>query len=371
MPKTNEQQSGKPSSALLPKGRGLNLSHHRHSGRRLPHSHTSYPVLAMLLLSVGVLLSNASHLVSAATITDSGSYVVTAAYLGLPPATAATITAPVDGAQVKVAPITVSGTCPTDSYVTITRNGVNSGTAICGPQNTYSLQTDLFNGPNALLAHVYSRFDVAGPISNQLMVTYNAPVVVPPTASPPGSAAGSGSSSTPTVQPRITTPSQPGLPLLIKSNFQYVGHSLGQAVSYQFELVGGTAPYAININWGDGTTKTLSLTRSGPFSVSHTYDKASQYQSSFKIVATAGDAAGQQTLLQLLAIVNDRPTVPLAATTGNGSQPSVGLGQQLKNLMNYIWPTYGVVVLMFASFWFGELRELKLLRPKPTTHRHA
>lgn len=367
MTQNNKKQPAARASKIAPKGRGLNLSHHRHSGRRLPHSHTSYPALAMVLLAVGVLLSNASHLASAATLTGSGDYVVTAAYLGPPPATAATIDSPIDSAHVKATPITVSGSCPANTYVTLTRNGVTSGSAICGALNTYSLQTDLFSGPNALLAHVYTTFNVAGPNSNQVIVTYDAPIAVPPTTT------GGTASKAPvsTVQPGIATSSQPGLPLLIKSNFQYVGHALGQAVNYQFEIVGGTAPYAVSINWGDGTTKTLSLTASGPFSVSHTYAKASQYQSSYKILATAGDAAGEQTLLQVLAIVNDRPTVPLASTVGNGNQPSAGIFQQLGNLMKYLWPTYGVVVLMFGSFWLGELRELRLLHIKPGRSRHA
>ena len=353
------------SRILTPKGRGLNLSHRRHSGRRLPHSHTSYPALAMLLLVVGVLLGNTSHLASAATITGSGDYVVTAAYLGPPPATAATIASPTDGSHVSAAPITVSGSCPADTYVTLTRNGVNSGSAICGPLNTYSIQTDLFSGSNALITHVYSKFNVAGPNSNQVIVTYDVPINTPPAANSTPAQVGTGNAG-------FTQPSnQPGLPLLLKSNFQYVGHSLGQPVSYQFEIIGGTAPYAVSLNWGDGTTSTYSYKNSGPFSVSHTYSKASQYQNSYKIMVTGGDASGAQTFLQALAIVNDRPTVPLASTHGSGNQPGVGFSQQLQNLMKYIWPTYGVILLMFATFWLGELRELDILRHKPGKQRHA
>ena len=126
MSQKNKKQPSSHVSKLAPKSRGLNLSHHRHSGRRLPHSHTSYPALAMLLLVVGVLLGNTSHAANALTLTGSGDYVVTAAYLGPPPATAATIDSPIDGAHVKATPVTVSGSCPSDTYVTLTRNGVTS-----------------------------------------------------------------------------------------------------------------------------------------------------------------------------------------------------------------------------------------------------
>ena len=341
------------------------MSHHRHSGRKLPHSHTSYPALAMMLLLVGVLLVNTSRAVSAVAPTGSGSYQVTAAYLGPPPASAATIDSPVDGTRFKNTPITVTGTCPADTYVMLTRNGVSSGTAICGPLNTYSLQTDLFDGSNALLAHVFSKFDVAGPNSNGVTVTYDksVPVTPTPTSTTP-STAGS-----PVVQTRPDASLI--LPLLLKSNFKYSGHNLGQSVNYQFEIIGGQAPYAVSINWGDGTTKTVSIAASGPFSVSHTYEKASQSSNSFKIIASAVDVAGEQTILQLLAIANDQPRAPLVTKSPSGDLPAAGFGEQLKNAFRYIWPTYGIVTLMLASFWFGELRELKLLRPKSGQHRHA
>ncbi len=380
MKQTTKKRSDKRLPKLAPKSRGLNLSHYRHSGRLLPHSHTSYPTMAMLLLLVGVLLGNMGQVASALTLTGSGSYQVTAAYLGPPPATAATIVAPVDGSHVKATPITVSGSCPTNSYVTLTRNGVTSGTAICGPLNTYSLQTDLFSGDNALQAHVYSKFDVAGPVSTTAIVTYDVPLAITPTPNPTPTPASSTPGTPPTTTgfgtnaPRSTpavTDTPIAQPLLLKTNFKYVGHALGQPVSYQFEVVGGAAPYAVSINWGDGSTKTLSLTAGGPFSVSHTYDKASQYQNSYRIVASAGDAAGGQTLLQMLAIINDRPTVPLGSATGNGGQPGLGFMQQLHNALKYIWPVYGVTVLMIASFWLGELRELKLLHSKPRGRHHA
>ena len=345
-----------------PKGLKFGLSHHRHSGRLLAHHHTSYPVLAMILLLVGVLLNSTSHVAKAATISDSGSYQVTAAYLGPPPSSAATIDAPIDGARITATPIRVSGSCPSDTYVTLTRNGVTSGSVLCSLANTYSLQTDLFSGANAMQAHVFSKFNVAGPASNSVTVTYNAPAAVSNGSTAPSSASSSASSA-------ASAGSGVGEPLLLKSNFQYIGHNLGQPVAYQYEIIGGTAPYAVTINWGDGTTKTLSLAASGPFSVNHTYEKTSQHQSSYTIVANASDVQGHQTIVQLLAIVNDRPTVPLASAIGSNSGDN--LFQQLRNILKYIWPTYGIAVLMIAAFWFGELRELKLLHVKPGRSHHA
>jgi hypothetical protein len=281
---------------------------------------------------------------------------VTASYLGQPPASAATINTPINGAHVTSTPISVTGSCPIDSYVTLTRNGVNSGSVICGPLGSYSLLTDLFSGDNGLIAHVFSKFNLAGPLSNQITVTYNAPPVI---SSSKKNTPTSGSSSD----------SLP-LPLLVKSDFKYVGHDVGQDASYQFEIVGGTAPYGVSINWGDDTVQTISLTSSGPFTVRHTYSTASQYQDSYKIVVTAGDANGQQSLFQLLAIMNKRPVVPPLSVSSNGKQPGESLGQRLYGSLKYIWPTYAVTVLMVASFWFGELREVKLLSIKRGMSHH-
>ena len=372
MKKTTKRSSPK----IAPKSRVLNISHHRHSGRLLPHRHTSYPMVAMLLLCVGVLLGGLSQAANALTLTGSNSYQVTASYLGLPPATAATIDSPLDGAHVKTVPITVKGTCPLDSYVALTRNGLNSGYAICGALGSYSIQTDLFPGNNALQALVYNLFDVPGPASTVVRVTYDAPIAAVPPPSPSSTSTGSSVVSSPTTQQfspaPVVTAAPIAQPLLLKSSFKYLGRSIGQDVAYQFEIVGGTAPYAINIIWGDGTQKTLSLAHSGAFSVNHTYLKSGQYKGSYQIKASAGDASGQQTLLQLLAIINNRPTVPVSGSfidpnAGNNG----GIGHYLQNVLKYIWPTFGVTVLMAASFWLGELRELRQLRFKSGQSRHA
>lgn len=370
MTKPTKKLSSKRTTKLAPKSSGLNLSHRRHSGRFLPHSHTSYPALAMLLLFVAVLLGGFSRAANALTLTGSNSYQVTASYLGLPPATAATIDSPLDGVHVKAVPVILTGKCPANSYIGLTRNGLNSGYAICGALGSYSLQTDLFPGINALQAQVYSQFDLPGPASNTVRVTYDVPATAVPAPSTTGTAI---SPTAPkTGAGPVATSAPIAQPLLIKSTFKYVGRSVGQNVAYQFEIVGGSAPYAISINWGDGTQKTLSLTQTGAFSVNHSYAKTGQYKGSYRIQANAGDAGGQQTELQLLAIINDRPIVPAAGSkidlnAGNDG----GIGRNLQNVLKYLWPTFGVTVLMGASFWLGELRELRHIRLKPGQSRHA
>lgn len=361
MKQTAKKRSSKKAQAKAVPVSRFTLLHHRHTGKIMHKRHTSYPVLAMLLLCVGVLLSGATSSTMAATITDSDSYQVTASYLGYPPTTAATIGAPLDGTHFKSAPITVSGTCPVDTYIRLTRNGVPSGIALCNADGTYSLQTDLFSGTNTLQAQVYSLTDLPGPSSAVVTVYLDQPAPV----SSPGPTA-----------PRTGTPTSTNnlsMPLILKSQFHYQGHYTGQTTQYQFLIDGGTAPYAVSINWGDGTQKLLTVPVSGPFTVSHTYQKAGGYHGSYKITLSAADAAGTNTMLQILAIVNNRPTVPLtgSASSDGGSSAMDNIGQNLQALLNVIWPTFAITVLLLLAFWFGELRELKLLRAKPGRIHHA
>lgn len=108
------------------------------------------------------------------------SYQVHASVPGPAPTQAATIDSPNGGAHFTALPIDVSGTCPTNTYVTLYRNGVFSGVVLYQLDGTYSLQTGLFVGNNKLEALVFSPTDVAGPMSNAVNVVY-APPLPPPT----------------------------------------------------------------------------------------------------------------------------------------------------------------------------------------------
>ncbi|MDL2341759.1 MAG: hypothetical protein QFB87_01625 [Patescibacteria group bacterium] len=379
MKHTTKKRSSSSRQQAVAKGR-LTIIHHRHTGHLVHKRHSSYPVLAMLLLCIGVLISSSTHSALAVTLTDSASYVVTASLPGPAPATAATISAPTNNAHFKTATITVSGSCPLNTYVEISRNGVASGVALCSAAGDYSLQISLFNGANALQAQVYSQTDVPGPASPVVTVYFDPPLTTNP--NPTGNPATTGSgATTPAGNAANTSPAvsngtvsgAPAEPLVLKSQFRYLGHYTGQTTNYQFVVEGGTAPYALSIDWGDGTQKQITVTANGAFAVSHTYQKAGGYHGSYRIKATVVDGAGNQAILQLLAIINDPPTVPFPGSTGStgGGTYTDTIGQYIQGLLKYIWPTYGVTVLMLASFWLGEWRELKILRPRTRRIRHV
>jgi hypothetical protein len=341
----------------------LRLSHHRHTGHVLPRHTTSYPVLIMMLLCVGVFLGSWTHMVTAVTFSKSDSYTVNARVPGPAPTVAATIDSPKDGEKFTSTPISVSGTCPTDTYVVLYRNNFMSGVALCDALGKYHLTSDLFVGRNDLKATVFNFTDVAGPDSDIVTVYYNPPA---PVTNPEPSGSGGGSTS---------KPSSPNAkPLLLKSDFSFQGYYIGSEIAWQLIIEGGDAPYAVAVDWGDGTRGLVSRSAAGSFVFKHTYKKSGGYHGSYVPIFTATDANGQETSLQLLAVVTNRPSPQPAATTGGGNTlsglASIG-GENVARFLKYIWPSYAIVVLMLISFWLGERREYQYLRPQLRKRHHA
>lgn len=357
--------------------RHLRMVHRQHSGHLVHRRHTSYPVLAMIVLCVGVLIFSWTRFVSADTFVYPGpiqsDYDVHVRVPGPPPTEPATIDSPLDGDVFTDLPITVKGTCPLNTYVSLMRNNVFSGAGICDADGKYSITTGLFKGVNQLIAQVYSPTDVPGPPSNTVMVTYNPPL--PPPVVTPGQPVPTGDSSS--KKPSGSRPKAspvdngPGTPLILKTDFKYQGVFVGAPTDWQLDVEGGTGPYAISVAWGDGTTSVISRSHAGAFALQHKYKKAGKYKGSYTAVFTVSDADGTQSYLQLITIVNN-PPAGAGATNPSGGQGIVlnGSPAYLEKLVGYIWPGYGMVILMLTSFWLGERRELRHLQPYLSKNRH-
>jgi hypothetical protein len=345
------------------------FSPHHHTGHVLPRHRTSFPVLAMILLCVGVLLTGWTRLVTADPVTysKSDSYTVHANVPGPAPTVAATISAPSGGETLTATPINVSGSCPTDTYVVLYRNNFMSGVALCDATGSWHLTTDLFVGANQLKVIDYNFTDVAGPGSAITAVYYK-----PPSISANGGQSEQGGSSGGTAKPHSSTAE--GTPLSMKSNFNFQGYYTGSVITWQLIIDGGNAPYAIAVDWGDGSTGLISLAGSGSFTFTHNYKKTGGYHGSYAPIFTATDASGSKADLQLVAIVTNRPTATAAASSDQGNTLS-GLaalgGQNVARFIKYAWPTYGAVVLMLVSYWLGERREYNILKPHHHKVRHG
>jgi hypothetical protein len=314
-----------------------------------------WPLVTFILLSIGVLLVGWTFQAEADDIH------VTAKISAPLPSGPAVITSPGDGTHFSDVPITVSGTCPSDTYIKLYRNDFFSGTVLCTTDGNFSLDTDLFPGANKLDAKIFNLTDDEGPAGVPITVYYDVPEQPSGGGTQPQPSTGTQSSSS------AQTPAAPSaVPLTIKSDYGYRGYKVGQTIEWTFEINGGIPPYAVNIDWGDGTNTLLSQKQPGKVNVSHRYKKVGNgTNGSYKVKATASDSEGRKTFMQLFLIIVPSG-VPGFVSNTLPSGPRIN-----SSWLKLIWPAYLVVILMAASFWLGEREELTQLRHRrPMRRRH-
>lgn len=341
------------------------VAQHQHTGHILPKHHTSYALLTFLLLLFGVFL------VAITTATRAADISVTAAYLGQPPSEPAVITSPSDGSTFETIPQTFSGTCPAGEFVKLYRNDVFTGSQMCDVDGNFSITTDLFEGENEMRARIFNGADVEGPESPTISVTYNPPEPPPPPEDGEDPDDGGGGSSDGSGGGTSSGGETAVKQLALLSDLSFHGYRPNELVRWPIEIVGGKAPYALIVNWGDGETDLISRAQSGSFYIEHRYSKPGEYKGSYKITVKASDNSGQEAYLQLVAIVNDpsKARDGAATTTGMGGTGSGDEQNALRRLIRTIgvqlrigWPLYIVLVLMVSSFWLGERRLLGKLK---------
>ena len=302
----------------------MNLSDHTHSLRWRPHRHTSYPGLLFVLLLTGILVLGASLGAQGAVQNpQTGSVGLTGTVPGPPPTQAAVITSPGSGDTTSSSPVTISGLCPANTFVFIEKNSVLGGEAACSG-GRFSLEVDLFDGSNTIIARVADALGQYGPDSAAIRVTYDQP---------------DGASG----------PVVVGRQLFIESDATVVAGQPGTSLTRSVTLVGGTAPYAISWDWGDDQTSLATVTGEGPLSSTHSYASPGTY----RVLVQVSDAAGNAAFIQLVTVVNGS----VAAVTGTGSSKGA-----LPGSLVAAWPLLGFAVFMVGAFWLGERRGQHLLR---------
>lgn len=316
-----------------------------------------HPTTLFGLLVLGVLLAGLTYRSFAAD------YTVNAKVPAPPLATGATITSPTYGQQFTAKPITVTGSCPDDSYVKLFRNGMFSGTAVC-VSNAFQIQSDLFVGTNDLQAQAYNITDAPGPQTPVVRVSYAPPVPPAGTAGP----AGPGNKYIPPAQPgsKETTG-----PLLLWGDFQFSVFSTTQPFRWTLRFEHGTAPFATTVDWGDGQNTNLTVPDTQEFTITHSYSQPGNYS----VVVSGHDSTGQTVSMQLVALIK----LPGQAGLINEIVGKSGSGSNsLTHWLWWAWPTYLIVSLMAISYWLGERREIMYflknskfkVAPAKPRHRH-
>lgn len=303
----------------------LKLSQHHHSGRLRPHEHTSYVPLGLLLLVVGVALVNYSASASSPP-PQSGSIGLSGTVPTKPPTIAATIKAPTNQQHFSISPVPFSGTCAANTLVEIFKNDIFAGSTPCSDAGTFSLEVDLLIGQNTMTAIVYDVLNQPGPVSTSVTVFYDA---------------------LPAQSGLSNTLDFGGPQLLLNTDAVFRGAFPEQELSIPIDIIGGLAPYAINIQWGDSNNKVVSRNDNVTFKSGHIYRKPGTYQ----VAIQATDAAGRVAFLTVASIVNGQPSV----AAGMGSSNAVSSG------LLVLWPLYTGAFAVVASFWLGERREKHLL----------
>jgi len=315
----------------------------------MAHHHTSYAALAFLLLLSFVLAGAATLSTRADSVSSS---ILSLTVTGPPPATAATITSPTSGQTFTDATQTVLGTCPSGLFVEIWINGSFSGDSDCDVNDLYNVLVTLTPGEDDLIARDVDGLGQYGPDSATTVVYYTPPPPPPspsPSPTPGQSPSSKTSSSKPvTLKPAAATSKSPSPLKLSSSQHYYQGASVGQAVPWSVNLAGGTAPYTLTWEWGDGKSDTTFANSPGIVKDQHNYAKPGIYQLTIRVQ----DADRQQAALQLVVVVN-------------GPVTSASLGQSSGDPGNLVavWPLLTITSLVVLSMWLGEHHKLTLLRP--------
>jgi hypothetical protein len=295
-----------------------------------------WPAIVFALLCIGVLLLGWTFKTAAEDIN------VTAKVSAAPLSAPAVITNPANGQHFSSVPVKVSGTCPDGSYVTISRNGVFSGSVVCNSQ-TFEITIDLFPGANELIAQDYNITDDPGPASPPITVYYDVPIASAPKKGQPNPAA------------------YP--PFVLQTEFKLTGFEVGQAATWKLQVNGGVAPYSFNVDWGDGSKSNLSQSAAGEFEISHTYSKVGKNSGYYTIKVSATDSAGQKAFLQFFLLIKAAQGAPVGTGTITTTKPNNPFsGVSSETLLLLAWPAYGIVVLMAISYWLGEREEITMLR---------
>lgn len=299
-----------------------------HTGKLSHHRHTSYGSLALVLAITFVSLIAAGRAVvfaSSDPVTADES--IHAVVVGPAPATAPLITNLANGAVfTDNGPVTVSGRCPSNTLIKVYKNEVFSGAVFC-QNGRFSVEIDLFLGSNTLIVRAYNSNNLVGPEPAPLIVQKNIAGIDTTNAS---------------------------LQFFVTSTIYFKGVKVGEKLSWPLTILGGQAPYAVSVAWGDGKTELISRGVPGTFDIQHIYQKPGEgYKGSYNVTITSTDAIGNTSFIHLVSIVGGDQ---------EGIISGVEQGYNLSPTFRIAWQLAIAAGLFILAFWLGEKRELRLMK---------
>ncbi len=341
----------------------ISVAPHAHTGKRIASRHSSHGFLLVVLAFTGALLFSNLGAFQAFGLSSSVGPTISVGITGTPPSQAAEILYPENNKITKVALLEVSGTCPSETLVAIYNNGIFTGSTTCTIGGEFAITIQLLEGINTLQAQNYDGMNQPGPLSPQVSITYQPEIVInPENPSNPVVAAPQQLDPAPTIPSVPITVPQPStqpcydLPKanattntatpLISVGCIHRNYSVGDTIQLPFSVSGGSAPYALLVEWGDGKTDLISISDSSIQKVRHAYETPG-----FKeITLHTTDSKGVKSQIQTVVVINGTPVgaAPLSPT------------DSFFRSFNTFWvqasvPLYIAALTLVLGFWIGDI----------------
>lgn len=348
----------------------VSIAEHHHTGKLIHHRHTSHIILLGILVFLGLFLYVDQSIVSANN--SGGSVSVSVVVPGTAPVKGAVISLPINGSVVRNNIIDAKGTCQPGSFVAVQSNGITVGSTICNDSGMFELKIQLSPGKNTLTALNYDNLNQPGPVTPATIVTLQSDSTSKLESQPTAPAIPINPSIIPGVNAAITdcsdykigslpTGGDPKVsvvcvPRLFEPKLE---QTLGVLVW------GGTPPYAVSVDWGDGSSSTLISLKSQSYrKETFSYKSAGNYKITFNLKDSNGKTAIAQTAVQ----VNGQAS---SSAVAGAETPLSALSNELFNTSWFKTPVplYVLIVAITLGFWGGDIFDRYFGSKKPQ-HRH-
>lgn len=254
------------------------------------------------------------------------------------PTSAAVIINPTDGTTVTTSSITVNGSCPIITprvIIAIVDNGSEVGSVACDSSDEFSLQITLAYGLHTLIARSYTITGDTGPDSDPVHLNYPAPPIIqaPQSTIPPNKSSGHNTTNQPSSGATASSP------LELRNARPFIVYGPTKNALWIGSVHGGTAPYRIDIYWGDGSKDIIKVPDSNDLSIHHHYGQVKPYD----IILKVSDSNNQHLTWHIAAISPYIvPFVPAFTMPTWDWRPYVGI--------------YGIYLLLLATFGYIWMR---------------